>query len=104
MILYILFTLVCTVGLCVLAYRFFDRKIEQYQLTLDDGRGYYLISMLVIAFFGSSVAYFAGGLFGFDANLEQQQLLTAAILLNAVVALLALTYGLISFKEGEKYR
>lgn len=103
MILYILFTLACTVGLCVVAYRFFFRKIEQFEMSLDDGRGYYLISMLIIAFFGSALSYFIGGAFGFDQSMPQQQLLTAAILLNAVVALLALTYGLISFKEGEKY-
>jgi len=103
MILYILITLVCTVGLCVAAYRFFSHRIEHFQLSLDDGRGYYLISMLVIAFFGSSLSYFVGGFFGFDQNDSQQQLLTAAILLNAVVALLGLTYGLVSFKEGERY-
>ena len=103
MILYILFTLACTVGLCVLAFRFFSNKIEHFQMSLDDGRGYYLISMLIVAFFGSSLSYFVGGAFGFDQSVPQQQLLTAAILLNAVVALLALTYGLISFKEGERY-
>lgn len=103
MILYILITLICTVGLCVGAYRFFSHRIEHFQLSLDDGRGYYLISMLVIAFFGSSLAYFIGGFFGFDESVSQQQLLTAAILLNAVVALLGLTYGLVSFKEGERY-
>ena len=103
MILYFLFTLVITVGLSAASYRFFSQQVEQFQLKLDDGRGYFLISMLLIAFFCSAVAYYLGGLLGYQENAEQQGRMVVAILLNAVVALLSLTFGLLNFKEGERY-
>jgi len=103
MILYFLFTLALTIGLSLLSYRFFHQQVEQFQLKLDDGRGYFLISMLLIAFFCSAAAYYLGGVLGYDQNPEQQGRMAVAILLNAVVALLALTAGLLNFKEGEKY-
>jgi len=103
MILYFLFTLAITVGLSGASYRFFSQQVEQFQLKLDDGRGYFLISMLLIAFFCSAVAYYLGGLLGYQENSEQQGRMVVAILLNAVVALLSLTFGLLNFKEGERY-
>ena len=92
-----------TAVLCVIAYRFFAQKIEQFQLKLDDGRGYYLISMLLVAFVSSALAFFAGSILGFQANPEQQNGMVLIVLLNAVVALLALIYGLVHFREGERY-
>jgi hypothetical protein len=103
MILYFLFTLTLTVGLSLVSYRFFSQQVEQFQLKLDDGRGYFLISMLLIAFFCSVIAFYLGGLLGYNENPEQQGRMVVAILLNAVVALLSLTFGLLNFKEGERY-
>ncbi len=102
--LYLLLTMAVTLGCCALSYRFFGEKIRQYEIKLDDGKGYFLISVIMIAFFGASAAYFVGSLLGFDRDPELQGRLVAAILLNTVVALLSLTYGLLHFKEGEKYR
>ena len=103
MILYFLITLSCTIGVCYGLYRYFGQQIEQLNLKLDDGRGYFLISVLVVSFFSSALAYYVGGLLGYEQDPTQQGRLVAVILLNAVVALLALTYGLTHFKEGERY-
>jgi hypothetical protein len=103
MILYFLITMLFTVGLCFGLYRYFGRLVLMSTLKLDDGRGYYLISMLLVAFFSSGLAYYIGGLLGFDQNPTEQSHLVSVILLNAVVTLLALTYGLTHFKEGERY-
>ena len=103
MILYFLATLLFTVGLCFALYRYFGRLVLSSVLKLDDGRGYYLISMLLVAFFSSGLAYYVGGLLGFDQNPTEQSHLVTVILLNAVITLLALTYGLTHFKEGERY-
>ncbi|WP_396587568.1 hypothetical protein [Bermanella sp. R86510] len=103
MILYLILSLLVTIGLCVLAYYFFSQQILQHKMKLDDGRGYYLIVMILVAFFCSGAAYFIGSLIGYDQTPAQQKQLTAAILLNAVIALLGLTYGLLKFREGEKY-
>lgn len=104
MYIYLLLTMVATLGLCVLSFRFFNEKIKHFELKLDDGRGYFLISVILIAFFCGSAAYYVGTLLGFDHQPELQGRLVAAILLNAVVALLSLTYGLVHFKEGERFR
>lgn len=103
MILYFILTLALTVGLCVLSFRYFDQQIEQFQLKLDDGKGYFLISMLVVAFLGAVIAFYVGGFLGYNENADQQGRMVVAILLNLVVALLSLTWGLMSFKEGERY-
>ncbi|WP_353348668.1 hypothetical protein [Oceaniserpentilla sp. 4NH20-0058] len=92
-----------TAALCIGAYRFFSQKIEQFQMKLDDGRGYYLISMLLVAFVSSALAFSVGSIMGFQANVQQQDSMVLIVLLNAVVALLALIYGLVHFREGERY-
>lgn len=103
MILYFILTLTCTIGLCFGVYRYFGLQIHQLNLKLDDGRGYFLISVLMITFFGSALAYYVGCLLGYDQDVAQSGRLGAVIMLNAVVALVALTYGLMHFKEGERY-
>ena len=47
MLLYFLFTLACTIGMCFGLYRYFGLQIHQLNLKLDDGRGYFLISVLL---------------------------------------------------------
>ncbi len=103
MILYFLFTMALTVGLCVLSFKYFHQQIEQFDIKLDDGRGYFLISMLLLAFAVSVIAFYFGGLLGYYESPAQQGLMVVAILLNLVVALLSLTWGLMHFKEGERY-
>lgn len=103
MVFYFLFTLAFTVGLCVVSFRYFHQQIEQFEITLDDGRGYFLISMLLVAFLGSVIAFYTGGLLGYNDSPDQQGRMVVAILLNLVVALLSLTWGLMHFKEGERY-
>jgi len=103
MILYFVITLACTMGLCFGAYRFFGQQIASLNLKLDDGRGYYLVCVLLITFFGSALSYYVGGLLGYAQNAAQHDSLGVVIMLNAVVALAALTYGLMHFKEGERY-
>ena len=103
MVLYFIATLALTVGLCIVSFRSFHHQIEQFQLKLDDGRGYFLITMLVVAFLSSALAYYIGGLLGYGENAGQQGRMVMAMLLNLVVALLSLTYGLMRFKEGERY-
>ena len=103
MIIYFLFTLALTIGLCVVSFKYFYQQIEQFQIKLDDGRGYFLISMLLVAFLGSVIAFYFGGLLGYNDTTDQQGRMVVAILLNLVVALLSLTWGLMHFKEGERY-
>lgn len=103
MVFFFLGSMVFTASLCLLAYRFFHQKIEQFQLKLDDGRGYYLISMLLVAFVSSALAFFVGSMLGFQVNPQQQDSMVLIVLFNAVVSLLALIYGLVHFREGERY-
>jgi hypothetical protein len=103
MILYFLVTFICTVGLCLLTYRFFGQQIQGLTLKLDDGRGYYLVCIMLITFFGSALSYYVGCILGYDQNAAQLSNLGAVIMLNTLAALGALTYGLMHFKEGERY-
>jgi len=103
MLFFFIGSMMFTLALCVVSYRFFAQKIEQFQMKLDDGRGYYLISMLLVAFVSSALAFFAGSMLGFQGNPQQQDSMVLIVLLNAVVALLAFIYGLVHFREGERY-
>ena len=103
MIFFFIGSMLFTVVLCIVAYRFFSQKIEQFQMKLDDGRGYYLISMLLIAFVSSALAFFVGSMLGYQNSPQQQDSMVLIVLLNAVVALLALIAGLVNFREGERY-
>lgn len=103
MILFFMGSIFVTLVLCAVAYRFFSVRIMQFQMKLDDGRGYYLISMLLIAFVSSALAFFVGSMLGYQGNAQQQDSMVLIVLLNAVVALLALIVGLVNFREGERY-
>ncbi len=103
MILYFFMTFVGTMGLCLLAYRFFGQQIEGLTLKLDDGRGYFLVCIMLITFFGSALSYYVGCILGYDQDSAQLSNLGAVIMLNTLAALGVLTYGLMHFKEGERY-
>lgn len=103
MTLYFILTLFVTMVMCFALFRYFGQLILASTLKLDDGRGYFLICMLLVTFFSSALAYYVGGILGYDQDPSQQSHLVVVILLNAVVTLLALTYGLTHFKEGERY-
>lgn len=103
MIVYFLLVVLFTIALCSLLYRYLNQQVLESNIKLDDGRGFFLIGILLIAFVSTVLAYYMGGVFGFtDDNVYQGQMVLV-LLLNVLASLLVLIYGLTHFKEGERY-
>lgn len=103
MIVYFLIVVVLTMSVCGLLYRYLSQQVLQLNIKLDDGRGFFLIGILLVAFVSTVLAYYLGGVFGFTADEVYQGQMVLVLLLNVLTALLVLIYGLIHFKAGERY-
>lgn len=77
--------------------------LNREQLFLDDAKGYFLISCIVIGFLVSAGFFWAGQVLGYGETPETSQAMGLAILLDVMVALLSLIWGLVSLREPEQY-
>lgn len=90
-------------GLVFALYYYLQISVLNERLTLDDGKGYLLISAIVVAFLMSAGSFAVGQYFGYDQNEQSSSLMALAILFNIMAALLMLIYGLVKFHEPEHY-
>lgn len=90
-------------GITYAAYYFLQDRVLKEALSIDDGKGYFLISVIVIAFAMSGASFFIGQTFGFDTNEQDSGLMALCILFNIMTALAVLIYGLVRFREPEHY-
>jgi hypothetical protein len=103
MIAYFMISISMTAIICYGAYRFFQQQVNTCQLTLDDAKGYYLIAAILIGFLGSAISFYVGQVLGYSNQEESSSAMALAILLDIMVALLTLIWGLVRFHQPEKY-
>lgn len=85
------------------AYYFLQEQVLNESLSLDDAKGYYLVVCILVAFVVSASCFYIGQLIGFDQQEETSTMMALAILLDIMVTLLVLIYGLVKFREPEHY-
>ena len=90
-------------ALCFAAYYLIQMKVLEEVLTLDDGKGYYLIACILIGFVVSAAGFYVGQTAGYDQQEATSTMMALAILLDIMIALLTLIYGLVKFREPERY-
>jgi len=103
MIAYFMISISMTALICYGTYRIFQLKVNTFQLTLDDAKGYYLIAAILIGFLGSAVSFYVGQVLGYSNQEESSSAMALAILLDIMAALLTLIWGLVRFHQPEKY-
>ncbi|ASP38707.1 hypothetical protein CHH28_08440 [Bacterioplanes sanyensis] len=90
-------------GVCLAVYFWLQQKVVNETLSLDDGKGYYLIACIIIGFAAAAGAFVAGQMLGYDASDNTSTMMALAILLNVMASLLALIFGLVRFHEPEQF-
>lgn len=73
------------------------------QLALDDAKGYFLIACILVAFVVSAACFYIGQVLGYDQTEQTSTMMALGILLDIMVTLLVLIYGLVKFREPEHY-
>ena len=90
-------------AVCFAAYYLLQQKVLDESLTLDDGKGYFLVACILIGFVVSAAAFYVGQVVGYDQSESTSTMMALAILLDIMVTLLTLIYGLVKFREPEHY-
>lgn len=85
------------------AYYLLQMQVLEERLTLDDAKGYYLIACILVAFLVSAGFFYAGQALGYDQQEQTSTAMALGILLDIMVTLLVLIYGLVKFREPEHY-
>jgi len=103
MAIYFLSGVLVTLVLCGGIRWWLQQLLNKEKLMLDDAKGYFLILCFVIVFLVSAGFFWAGQILGYDQTEETMQPMVLAILMDVLVALLSLIWGLVSLKEPEQY-
>jgi NADH:ubiquinone oxidoreductase subunit 5 (subunit L)/multisubunit Na+/H+ antiporter MnhA subunit len=90
-------------GVCLTVYFWLQHKVVAETLSLDDGKGYYLIACIIIGFAAAAGAFIAGQWLGYDSNEQTSSMMALAVLLNVMASLLTLIFGLVRFHEPEQF-
>ena len=90
-------------AICFAAYHLLQQRVLEETLTLDDGKGYFLVACILIGFVVSAAGFYIGQVVGYDQNDGTSTMMALAILLDIMVTLLTLIYGLVKFREPEHY-
>jgi cation transporter-like permease len=77
--------------------------VLEEMLTLDDGKGYYLVACILIGFMLALGGFYTGQALGFDQQEGTSTMMALAILLYIMVTMLTLIFGLVKFREPEHY-
>ena len=89
--------------LCYGAYFLLQVKVLDETLTMDDGKGYFLVACILIGFVVSVTCFYVGQTLGYDQQEDTSTMMALAILLDIMVTMLTLIYGLVKFREPEHY-
>lgn len=103
MLMYFVVGMVVAAVLAYGAYYVLQVQVLTERLSLDDGKGYYLISCIVSGFLISAGFFWLGQSFGYDQQEHSSTMMALSLLLNIMVTLLVLIYGLVRFHEPEHY-
>lgn len=103
MIAYFIISISMTIVICYGAFRFFQQWVDNDRLLLDDAKGYYLISAILIGFLASALSFYVGQMMGYSDQEATSTGMALAILLDVMAALLTLIWGLTRFREPEQY-
>ncbi|MEK9712681.1 MAG: hypothetical protein VW258_08945 [Thalassolituus sp.] len=103
MAIYFLSGVLVTLVLCAGIRWWLQQLLNKEKLMLDDAKGYFLILCFVIVFLVSAGFFWTGQILGYDQTEETMQPMVLAILMDVLVALLSLIWGLVSLKEPEQY-
>lgn len=103
MIAFFLVGMVVALAVCFATYYLLQQKVLEEALTLDDGKGYFLVACIFIGFIISASVFYIGQVMGYDQNENMSTMMALAILLDIMVTLLTLIYGLVKFREPEHY-
>lgn len=103
MAVYFLSGVLVTLVLCTSVRWWIQSLLNQERLLLDDAKGYFLITCIVVGFLVCAGFFWIGQVAGYDQVEETSQTMGLAILLDVMVALLGLIWGLVSLKEPEQY-
>ncbi|MBE0482477.1 MAG: hypothetical protein IBX52_03150 [Bacterioplanes sp.] len=103
MIAYFLIGMVLSALLCLGVYALLQQRVNNEQLSLDDGKGYLLVSCIVVGFIVASAGFYIGQVLGYDRQEHTSTMMALAILLNIMVTMLSLIFGLVKFREPERY-
>ncbi|WP_430461356.1 hypothetical protein ACQUQU_00840 [Thalassolituus sp. LLYu03] len=90
-------------GLCLAAYWYLQEQVLKEALSLDDGKGYFLIACILIGFVLALGCFYAGQAMGFDQQEDTSTMMALAILLDVMVTMLTLIFGLVKFRNPEHY-
>lgn len=99
---FVLGILIASVGAYGMYY-VFQHYVLLERMKLDDAKGYYLISCIVMAFIISAASFYIGQQLGYDQKEPTSSMMALAILLDIMATLLVLIYGLVKFHEPEHY-
>ena len=103
MLFYFLSGVILSLGLAYALYVFFRDRALSERIKLDDAKGFYLISCIGLAFVVSALFFWIGQSMGYDANEESSTLMAMSILLDIMMVLLMLIFGLVKIQEPEHY-
>lgn len=103
MLTFMLTGLVLSSVMSLAAYYAWQQTVLRERFKLDDAKGYFLMSCILIAFFNSAGLFYYGQALGFDQTDDSSTLMALGILLSIMATLLVLIFGLVKFHEPERY-
>ncbi|MAD45672.1 MAG: hypothetical protein CMI02_14105 [Oceanospirillaceae bacterium] len=103
MLAYFMVGMVLAAALCFGAYWLIQQKVLEETLSLDDGKGYFLVACILIGFVLALGGFYTGQTLGYDQQEASSTLMALAILLYIMVTMLTLIFGLVKFREPEHY-
>lgn len=103
MLMYFLSGLIVSGMLVLGIFYLLQNLVLEERMSLDDAKGYYLIGSILIAFVVSAGCFYMGQSLGYDQQENTATAMALGILLDIMVTLLVLIYGLVKFREPEHY-
>ncbi|GGY58320.1 hypothetical protein GCM10011297_33750 [Bacterioplanes sanyensis] len=94
---------VTAASFCLAVYAWLQQKVMAERLSLDDGKGYYLIACIIIGFAAAAGSFIVGQWLGYDSSEQTSSMMALAVLLNVMASLLTLIFGLVRFHEPEQF-
>lgn len=95
--------MVLAAAMCFGAYWVLQQKVLEEVMSLDDGKGYFLVACILIGFVLALGCFYVGQSLGYDQQESSSTMMALAILLDIMVTMLTLIFGLVKFRNPEHY-
>jgi hypothetical protein len=92
-----------TLLLCAAACWLLQYRVNKQTVSAHDAKGYLLIACIIVGFGVSAGCFAIGQQLGYQQQENTSEAMGLALLLDVMVALLALIVGLVVIKEPEQY-